>query len=64
MGMDTAEVPAKDTVKVMVEATAITWAAMVTTWAVMVATWVAMAPEVVGNNQEHKGADFLSAPFI
>ena len=44
MDLDTAEVPAKGTAKGMVEATAITWAAVVQEW-VMVITWAATVKE-------------------
>jgi hypothetical protein len=64
MAMDMAEVLAKGMVEGMVEGTAITWAAMAITWAVTALIRADMVREAAGNNQEHKGADFCSAPFI
>ena len=68
MDLDTAEVLAEDTAKVMVEVmvedTAITWAATVLEWAPVI-TWAAMVREAAGSNLLiSRGVDFLFIPLI
>ena len=66
MGMDTAKVPAKGTVKeLMVGVTAITWAATVPERATVITWAVTVREELAGSNLLiSRGVDFLFIPLI